>query len=282
MKSLVRCFLLSVFIIQTIPAQNIDMYLSLLEEGKVDQALNDLPLLEVRYPKDPGVLYLKAVLAPDGEVALKLYKALIKTFPTSEYADDAMLRIGEYLYSRGLYSQASVQFRSIPLKYPKSETIQQAVDLMVKSYFATGEVDSARAYVRLFKKTYPGLDVSSLGLSNLETAPDIALVKVDPKEAKKRIQKVTKQESTPAMQDRPWVVQVGAFSQWKNASSLKTTLQNKGYQVEVNQVLSQGRRLHIVRVVRYATKAEAEQIGKKLQKTLGLDYRILKRPESPS
>lgn len=273
-------FLLSLVTLSS--AQNIDMYLSLLDEGKVEQVLNDIPLLEVRYPNDPGVLYLKAVIAPDGDVALKLYQILIKKYPQSDFTDDAALRIGEYLYARGLYSQASRQLRSIPLRYPSSETVQQAVNLMVKSYYATGEVDSARAYVRLFKKKFPGLDVSSYGFTNLDMAPELALVKVDPQEARARIQKATRGKTNSVAKERPWVIQVGAFSQWKNANSLQTTLQNKGYQVEVNQILSQGRRLHIVRVVRYATKMEAESVAKKLQKTLGLDYRVLKRPESSS
>ncbi|NOZ75657.1 MAG: outer membrane protein assembly factor BamD [FCB group bacterium] len=282
MNKIVGCLLFILAFFTLSPAQNIDMYLSLLDEGKVEQVLNDIPLLEVRYPNDPGVLYLKAVLATDGNIAIRFYQLLIKKYPQSDFAADAALRIGEYLYARGLYSQASQQLKSIPLHYPSSETIQQAVNLMVKSYYATGEVDSAKAYVRLFKKRFPGLDVSSYGFSNLDTAPDIALVKVDPKEAQARIQMATKSKPDPGKKKRPWVIQVGAFSQWKNANNLQTTLQNKGYQVEVNQVLSQGRRLHIVRVVRYATKREAEDVAKELQKTLGLDYRVLKRPESSS
>ncbi|RMF11002.1 MAG: outer membrane protein assembly factor BamD [Candidatus Neomarinimicrobiota bacterium] len=281
MKRLAVWIILGLITGVRLPGQNIPMYLSLLEEGKAEQALNDLPLLEVRYPNDPGVLYLKARLAPDGEVAVALYKSLIKSYPQSDYADDALLRIGEYLYSRGLYSQASVLLRSLPLQYPQSDHIQQATDLMVKAYFATGEVDSARAYVRLFKKKFPGLDVAAYGFANLESAEEVALVKVDPREAQTRIQEAqqTIQNKPPPSQERPWVIQVGAFSKWKNAQNLKTTLENKGYHVEVSQVLSQGRRLHIVRVVRFATKAEAQDVAQTLRKNLGLDYRVLKRPE---
>jgi len=278
-----RRFIIFVFILEGIGAQNIGMYLSLLDEGKEDQVRNDISLLEKRYPDNSGVLYLKAITAGDGELGIKLFKELIRKYPNSDYADNSALRIGEYLYSRGLYSQASVQLRSVPQKYPKSEVIQPAVDLMVKSYFATGEVDSATIYARFFKKKYPGLDVSNFGLTNLDSPSDVTLVKVEPKEAKKRIREAEKSEpkqQVPVSKEKPWVIQVGAFSQYKNATSLKSTLEEKGYTVEVSQVLSRGRRLHLVRVVRYATKTEAEQVGSRLHDTLGLDYRVMKRPES--
>ena len=45
-----------------IDAQNIDMYLSLIHEGQSDGVEEILPELSSKYPNDPGVIYLKALL----------------------------------------------------------------------------------------------------------------------------------------------------------------------------------------------------------------------------
>ena len=47
---------------------------------------------------------------------------------------------------------------------------------------------------------------------------------------------------------------------------------------EVQTVNSNGKRLHAVRIVRYEKRNQAENVGKKLKKKYGLDYRILNNP----
>ena len=42
-------------------SQNIDLYFSLVEEGKIDGVRESLPELLSKYPRDPGVLFLKAL-----------------------------------------------------------------------------------------------------------------------------------------------------------------------------------------------------------------------------
>ena len=47
-------------------AQNVDMYLSLLHEGQTDGVKEYLPELISKYPNDPGVRYLQALMTSDG------------------------------------------------------------------------------------------------------------------------------------------------------------------------------------------------------------------------
>ena len=77
------------------------------------------------------------------------------------------MKIGEYFYTLGLYSQASVQLRFVPMNYPESEHIQRSVDLLVKSYNATGEMDSARFYLSLFKTKYSFLDIDRYNINGV-------------------------------------------------------------------------------------------------------------------
>ena len=61
------------------------------------------------------MLFLKAVLTDDGESALEQYKYILKKFPKSIYAPEAAMKIGEYFYARGLYTQCASLLKNIPL-----------------------------------------------------------------------------------------------------------------------------------------------------------------------
>ena len=99
--------------------QNIKLYLSLIEEGKIEGVKENLPELISKYPNNPSVLYLKALLIQDGNSAIKLYKDLLKKYPNSKYAPNSAMKISEYFYARGLYTQAATLFKNIPIKLLK-------------------------------------------------------------------------------------------------------------------------------------------------------------------
>ena len=128
-------------------AQNVDMYLSLLHEGQTDGVKEYLPELISKYPNDPGVRYLQALMTSDGMKSLEMYSSLLEKYPKSKYAPEAAVKIGEYFYARGLYSQAGRQLCQIPRRYPSFSGIQRVVDLTVSSFLAIGEEDSVRYYV---------------------------------------------------------------------------------------------------------------------------------------
>ncbi|MCK5332188.1 MAG: hypothetical protein KAK01_12310, partial [Candidatus Marinimicrobia bacterium] len=107
-------------------AQDLRLYFALLQEGRVAEVRQSLPELLKQNPDHPGVAYLQAMTVTDGDSSLKLYQAIIRKYPQSEYAAEAAMKIGEYLYSRGLYSQASRQLHSIPILYPQSNHLQRA------------------------------------------------------------------------------------------------------------------------------------------------------------
>ena len=80
MNKIVFFFLLASFSF----GQNIELYLSLIEEGKVEGVKENLPELASKYPNNPGVIYLKALLNQDGNSAIVLYQDLLKKHPNSK------------------------------------------------------------------------------------------------------------------------------------------------------------------------------------------------------
>ena len=263
-------------------AQNIDFYLTLLEEGKIDEVKNNLSDLFQRYPDNAGIYFLDAITTENGDTSVSKYESIISNFPDSEYSSLSLMKIGEYLFARGLYSQASSRFKNAIIKYPEGFHHQRALDLMVNSYFATGLKDSAKFSLITIKNFYPSLDYDKYGISGLNDNREAKLVRLDPSRISERIKSIKlkkrKTASLPKPISKPWVIQVGAFGKYLNATRLKKQLQGNGFVAEVQTVNSNGKRLHAVRIVRYEKRNQAENIGKKLKKKYGLDYRILNNP----
>ena len=250
-----------IFLLSISLGQNIDLYFSLIEQGKIDGVKENLPELISKYPKNPGVLYLKALLTQDGKSAIKQYKKLLKQYPNSKYAPDAAMKIGEYLYARGLYTQAATLLKNIPIKYSRFIGIQRATNLMINSFNAIGEADSARYYALIIKSMFPKIDtdISSLKKQNKPLAQvfDFNKKKLDL---------------------GPYVIQIGAFGSRENARRLKLQVTQLGHDVSINNVESNGKTLYAVRVNRFKSKKQAENIGRDIKSKIGVEYRILYRP----
>ena len=67
------------FVFSFLHSQNVDMYLSLINQGNSKGVEENLPELISKYPKNSGVLYLKALLTEDANLAIKQYKHIIKS-----------------------------------------------------------------------------------------------------------------------------------------------------------------------------------------------------------
>ena len=251
-------FILIIFIFSTLSSQNIDLYFSLIDEGELDGVKENLPELLSKFPNDPGVLFLKAVLTDDGDSALEQYKYILKSFPKSTYAPESALKIGEYFYARGLYTQSANLLKNIPMSYPRFSQMQRLTDLMINSFNAIGEADSAKYYALVIKSMFPTIE-ANLELKDSKLSQVFSFKK--------------KSENLG-----PYVVQVGAFSSKENAKRLKLQVSQLGHDVSINKVNSNGKTFYAVRINRYKSKRKAEEIGKYIRSKLGVTYRVLYRP----
>ncbi|MFL3025509.1 MAG: SPOR domain-containing protein [Candidatus Neomarinimicrobiota bacterium] len=242
----------------------------------------NLPELLDRYPDEAGVYYIEALINEDGDSSIVQFQKIIMNFPSSQFAAKSEMKIGEYFFARGLYTQASTQLKKLIYKYVDSKNHQRALDLMVNSYMATGEEDSAKVALRIIKQLYPSLKFDKYGIDVIDKeSKEVKLVRLDSDEITKKIKSRKKKKRKPLPKDllKPWVIQVGAFGKYENANRLKKQIQSNGYSAEVHAVNSNGKRLHAVRIVRFISKKDAEKIGKGLKKKFGLDFRVLNNPE---
>lgn len=243
-------------------AQNVDLYLSLIHEGQAEGVKDNLPELISKYPNNPGVIYLQALLTTNGFKSLELYGKIIDKFPDSEYAGLASVKIGEYFYARGLYSQAGKQLSTIPRKYPRLGNLQQVIDMMVSSFRAIGEEDTLKYYVGIYQSMYPSLNTEKYGVDKLS------------------YNRKNDNFDTSSREPKPYVIQIGAFGNIQNANRLKLQVTQIGYEVDIVPIQTNGKGLHTVRVIRYKSKSSAERVGNLIKKKLGIDYRVLYRPKN--
>ena len=271
-------------------SQDIDKYLGLINEGRINDVISALPELEALYKDDPSVHYLRAIVTEDAEKALLVYRNILKNYPDHKFADDVAMKIGEYLFSRGLYTQASKQFRLVPLVYSTTDHAQRATDLMVNSYFAVGHRDSAAFYIRQIRLLHPSLEFDKYGLASLVDPPKEAkLVKLDDSKVSAKLKNRkniwTGPKANPKIpkkapsKSKDYVAQVGAFSKYQNAQRIKNLLIQGGFNAEIVEVPSAGRRLHAVRIIRFNSFDEAEKEGERVKMKFGLEYRVLNRPK---
>tara|TARA_S200000501_G_scaffold326561_1_gene325203 strand:+ start:792 stop:1565 length:774 start_codon:yes stop_codon:yes gene_type:complete len=246
-----------IIIFSFLSAQNIDMYLSLIEKGNSNGVIENLPELISKYPSDPGVLYLKSLLTENGDSAIKQYKNIIKNYPESNYAANSAMKIGEYFYARGLYTQSANLLKNIPSKYPRFKEMQRLTDLMMNSFNAIGEADSAKYYGLIIKSMFPTIN-ADIRDDNMKLS---------------QVFEFKKKKSNIG----PYVVQIGAFSSKENAKRLKLQVSQLGHNVSINKVNSNGKTFYAVRINRYKSKKKAEEIGKDIKSKLGVNYRVLYR-----
>lgn len=262
---------LPIFIISFLSAQTFEIYIQLIEEGRIQEVRDQLPELRSKYPYAPEISYLKALMNNDGDASIIEFRQFIENFPDSEYTDDAEMKIGEYLYARGLYSQAAQQLKKVSLNFNSSNHLQRSVDLLVSSFNATGEIDSAKYYITKIKSQHSKLKVDQYGLDlNL---PKFNLKKLIGKDDGKTI--ATYGKNVP----KPWVIQLGAFGKYDNAKRLKNMIKNAGFPIELVEVISNGKRLHAVRIVRFTSTDEADKVGRHIKSLYGVNYRVLNRPK---
>ncbi len=242
--------------------QNIDLYLSLIDEGKTEGVIEILPELISKYPNNAGVIYIKALMTENGKAATSIYNEIIKKYPDTIFAPYSMMKISEYLYAKGLYTQAAHLLKNIPIKYPRFADVQRATNMMVNSFNAIGEADSARYYALIIKSMFPKVDIV---IDNFD-------------EENKPLAQVFEFKKRRQIDLGAYVIQMGAFSTIENAKRLKLQISQLGHDVSISNVDSNGRMLYAVRVNRFKTKNRAENIGKDIKSKIGVDYRVLYRP----
>jgi len=257
-------------------AQNIKELNRKLNAGEIDSVRIQLPSLMAKYPENPELLYLSGLVETDGETALLIYRDVISRFPNSAVADDAFLKIVEYLFTKGLYAKTDKYARELIKTYPRSDLIDKAVYLQLCSLNAMHRRDSVDYYYQFYSARYPGIDFH---FENYRSATNLTLVDAN------QHQSITAPTSrTPVSKPvevqksgGDYMLQMGVFGNLNNANNLKKKLERLGHSVIMRKIDRSGRTLTIVLIGSYLTEDEANTVGNNLKRTQKLDFVVVRK-----
>lgn len=273
-------------VLNAIPAlgQDIDHYIDLAYQGQTDEARAAIPTLRANQAEEGALAFLEGLVEINGEKALKHFRRSVRVNPSGPYADDAHLKIGEYLYAVGgsFYKEAANELKNIPIHHPRSPLVYQSIRLLLNALLVSDMADTALFYTQVFAKKYPEMEFD-LKAGRAPSTPDNAALTAGQTPKLTRDGEPTL-EPIPAEKIEPgsteargrYQLQLGVFSVQSNAQRQKELLESLNYKVVLTQITSGGRILHRVRVGGFANESAARTTGSWLKDNYGMDYTIIR------
>jgi tetratricopeptide (TPR) repeat protein len=207
---------------------DINSYIARINSGQGEEVRNEIPTLLAKYPNNPGVLYLQALVTSDGGEAVRIYQSIVDNFPKSEWADDALYKVYQFYYALGLYRTAELKMDQLRKEYPDSKHLRTVAEPDTKGLAEEREQSPA------------------------PPAPDTTA------------RPVVHEPATPP--PARFALQVGAFTTQVNAERQKQFFEQLGYPVEVLNKVKDNRALFLVWVGSYTTYDEAKAGGAEIKK----------------
>ena len=101
-------------------------------------------------------------------LAVEGFEAYLKTFPRSEFADDAQFYIGQTHYADGQFREAVAAFEQVLLTYPDGDVVPEASYKRGLALDRLGETDRARQAFELVSTNYPDSTMATLAQQALD------------------------------------------------------------------------------------------------------------------
>ena len=281
-KSLVILF----FIPGLLFSQDFSRQYQLINAGHVDSVRQSLPMLISTYPQHPEVLYLGGLVEPDGEKALLIYRELLSKYPQSAVADDALLKIIEYLYTKGLYNKSAKYSRELLKVYPETNLVEKTVYFLLSSLNALNQKDSVDFFYQYYLNLYPEANFYYL---DYRTAPQYTMAdegqtkptpeqkppETSPKESETKKNLKPTPSTTAAVTPGQYTLQMGFFSKFNNAALLKERLEKLGLTVSIEKTRRGTNDFYAVKTGSYESREAAQKAGARLKGEHNLDFVIV-------
>lgn len=214
-------------------------------------------------------IYLNARLTEDAQAAQELYLTIALSYPTSEQAPDALLRLGQSLLAAHETRRALAYLDRLVTDYPTAANRSQALLWYAKAQTAAGNKSAACKTVSgALKSSDTSADVAAqlrgeekVACRNAapEAAAPVATRTAPPPPAQ------TETKAPPATTPAPatttpssaaeFALQAGAFRNVQSANAIVAQLKRKGFDARVAHVPDN--ELALVRIGRFTTRADA-------------------------
>lgn len=232
-------------------APDIQQLVDLVNRGQGDVVKAEMPSLLSRYPNNPGILYVQALLTSEGAEAVRMYQSIVDNFPKSEWADDALYKVYQFYYSLGLYRTAELKMAQLKREYPTSRYVTSG---------ATSETAKAPSEAQKPQQRPAAAPAAQTPAAKPLTTPPAA-------------EATSQQAGELGM----FSLQVGAYTALTNADRQKKLFEERGYTVEVISRVRDGRSMYVVLVGAYRTYDEAKARAAEIKQRFNIDSFVLSR-----
>ena len=259
----------------------VEVYLNQIDNGNYSDARQGLPALVREHPKDPSVIYLQGILETDGEKAYGYFKQVADKHQNSQFHDDAIMQVSEYLFAKGLYITAEKYLKRIPIQHPRSPHLERAANMLINSMNAAGKTDSSRIWQSVLSEQFPRIQMNEGSQQERLQGSEVSSDNETPS-SDVDTQVVEQGSSNPAANQqstRPFTLQVGAFSTLDNAMREKDNLESHGYNAQVLRRQRGDLDLYLVWVGQYRSHEEAEVAGNKIQEQTEYSFFVVNTAE---
>jgi len=101
-------------------------------------------------------------------LAIQGFESFLKTFPRSDFTDDAQYYIGETYYMSGRFPDALAAYNAVIERYPTSNTLPDTYYKRGMAQKAMGQFPQAKESLSFVIKTYPSSDAAFLAKQALD------------------------------------------------------------------------------------------------------------------
>ena len=252
----------------------IDQMIEEVYAGKISRAFEEMPRMKREFSDIPSLLFLDALIDQDIDRSIEKFKKFFKYYESSEYADDAIMKISEYYYTKGSYIESSKWLKKINLYYPDSEHINRSLNLYIRALSLSGKEDTAKQYLQTFKKKYPDSSFDTYILDNYDVASKQKLDKKDGKSTLLQAVEDLKESLTPKQKNKKkyrYSVQIGAYSNMDNAVQVRDELLSLNFntRIDIIYLSTKDKNLYAVREGYFKSKEYASGTQKKIKSRTG-------------
>ena len=254
---------------------DIDRLINDVYKGNLKDAEASIHKLRSEFPEAPSLLFLLALIDSNPDRSIEKYKELFNLHPDSKYADDAVMKVSEYYYTKGLYVKSADWSKKINLYYSDSEHINRSLKMYIRGLILIGKEDTANFYIQSFKKKYPEITYEDFPeLASIESKNDLKEKEKTNKilEVVENIKKTLSPNNNKGG-NKHFSIQVGAYGNIDNASRVRDELLELNFnpRIDVVYLSTKDKNLYAVREGYFKSKEYASSTQKKIKSRTGYD-----------
>jgi len=168
--------------------------------------------------------------------AWDIFEIILNEAADSRFKEEAILGLGDVYFLREDFRRSGQYYEKLLKEHPDTKLKAQAYYRLAQVGFRAGDNQQAGAYLQKIKAEFP---------QNIE---------------------VRLNNNLPALAEIYYTVQVGSFSEAKNAERLADKLKERGYPAYSEETASRGKAFYRVRVGKFKTRYEAQTQEEQLAK----------------